>query len=101
MTGVIYMSYDNPVRATTFRTGTTQPWEQASRRTGRPKYKWVTQTARDIWENIRNILPPHLAHAPSTLATKTYNKSRNNKQPRTPVTLPSWEPRGALKARLG
>ena len=34
------------------------PWTSPNRRVGRPRFKWVTETMKEIWNNIRTQ-PPH------------------------------------------
>ena len=59
------MKDDHPVKCITFGpdpTGRIVPWDPPNRRVGRPRFKWVTETIKTVWENIRHTHPhisPH------------------------------------------
>ena len=51
------MNYDHAVRHITFAPDPHQnivPWNPPNRRVGRPRFKWVTETIKDMWHNIRH-----------------------------------------------
>ena len=58
------LPHTHPVRESTLRVDGITPWDPPNKRVGRPKYKWVTETAKDIWTNIKNSLPAHIRYLP-------------------------------------
>ena len=44
------MENDNILRQVTFKEGI-KPWTHNNRRVGRPKYNWVTETLKEIWNS--------------------------------------------------
>ena len=51
------MNHDHAVRHITFAPDPNQhivPWTPPNRRVGRPRYKWVTETIKEMWHNIRH-----------------------------------------------
>ena len=52
------LEHDHPVRHITFgpnNENKTIPWNPPNRRVGRPRFKWVTETIKNIWENMRHL----------------------------------------------
>ena len=37
-----------------FENGKLRKWVHKNRRVGRPRFKWVTETIKDMWHNIRH-----------------------------------------------
>ena len=59
------MEKEHPVRHITFGPDAKQrlvPWEPPNRRVGRPRFKRVTETIKNMWHNVSNL---H-AHIPQT-----------------------------------
>jgi len=58
------MDAKHPVRHITFGTDRDNrlvPWTPSNRRIGRPRYKWVTEAVKDMWQNITSThahIPP-------------------------------------------
>jgi len=51
------MKHDHAVRHITFAPDPKKrivPWNPPNRRVGRPRFKWVTKTIKDMWHNIRH-----------------------------------------------
>ena len=60
---ILNMQNDNPAKQSAFQNQTIKPWVPPCRRVGRPKYHWVTETAKEIWDNIKPTLPPTQTNA--------------------------------------
>ena len=51
------MNHNQAVRHVTFAPDpdhTIKPWIPPNRRVGRPRFKWVTETIKDMWNNIKH-----------------------------------------------
>ena len=62
---VYRMNHDHAVRHITFAPDPNHriiPWTPPNRRVGRPRFKWVTETIKDMWHNIRH----EYTHLPQT-----------------------------------
>ena len=81
------MPDENPVKHITLARnaeGHIIPWTPPNRRVGRPRFQWVTETMKDVWNNIRTQ-PPHTHTSNETLATKS--PTRTSTRLSKPVSL--------------
>ena len=70
------MNHNHAVRHVTFAPDpdhTIKPWTLPNRRVGRPRFNWVTETIKDMWNNIKHEhTHTHTYHKPLTKTTN-YN----------------------------
>lgn len=74
------LEHDHPVRHITFgpnRENKTVPWDPPNRRVGRPRFKWVTETIKNIWENVRH-LHTHIPQTFDNNNTEQHEAIRNS-----------------------
>ena len=65
------MQNEHPVKHITLAPNTEGniiPWNPPNRRVGRPRFKWVTETIKDMWNNIR--AQPQHTHITHTFCHK-------------------------------
>ena len=77
------MQNEHPVKHITLAPNTEGniiPWNPPNRRVGRPRFKWVTETTKDMWNNIR-AQPQHTHTSHRLFATKNLinNNTRQSK----------------------
>ena len=100
--GLLNRPQEDPLKQITFSQDSLQPVGLGRKRVGRPRLSWTAETAKDIWEALRNDLPHNLKRAEPDLKKKSHQNlitqqarsSRNNndkptkeKNTTTPVSV--------------
>ena len=78
LTRISKMSNEHPVKHITFgldQEGKIVPWTPANRRVGRPRFKRVTETINNIWDNTKH----KYTHLPQTFDKENLQQHEANK----------------------